>query len=75
MKTIAKSVDLRHEFESIGMSELRKQPGEVIESVKLGKTFLITKAGKPIGVLSPVPGDSLTKIIWPDGSVSWRKSS
>lgn len=38
------------------MSDFRKEPGERIRDVfKLGRSFLITKAGKPVAQLVPVP--------------------
>jgi antitoxin (DNA-binding transcriptional repressor) of toxin-antitoxin stability system len=38
------------------MSEFRKEPGERIRDVyKLGRRFLITKAGKAVAMLVPVP--------------------
>jgi len=37
------------------MSDFRKEPGERIRDVyKLGRSFMITKAGKPVALLVPV---------------------
>jgi prevent-host-death family protein len=53
-------------MKSITMTEFRKEPGERIRDVqKCGKSFLITKAGKPAARLVPV---SDVTIINPDGS-------
>lgn len=40
---------------AITMTEFRKEPGEYIHEVcRHGKSFLITKAGKPVARLVPV---------------------
>lgn len=75
MRKIADHVgqEMRKQFESITMMDLRKQPGEVLDSVELGKTFLITKAGRPIAVLSPLPGETLTMAIDSRGKISYER--
>ena len=75
MKKISDHVaqEMRKQFESITMMDLRKQPGEVLDSVELGKAFLITKAGRPIAVLSPLPGETLTMVIDGQGKVSYER--
>jgi len=38
------------------MSDLRAQPGDLIAQVQQGKTFTVTKQGKPVAVIhSPEP--------------------
>jgi hypothetical protein len=75
MKRIADYVLLQmsHEFEVITATDFRKQPGEVFDSVALGKTFLITKVGRPVAVLSKPPGETLTIAVDPKGKVSYEK--
>jgi len=42
--------------QKLSMSAFRKEPGERIRDVyKLGRSFLITKGGKPVAQLVPVP--------------------
>ena len=72
MQRIQDSIQL-NDLETITMTELRQQPGEVMRMVELGRTFLITKGGKPLGVLSRVPGEQLGLKYASDGSVSYVK--
>jgi antitoxin (DNA-binding transcriptional repressor) of toxin-antitoxin stability system len=51
MKTVASMNLLVGQNETITMSEFRKQPGEVIEQVCMGKTFNITRAGKVVAMI------------------------
>jgi len=42
--------------QKLSMSAFRKKPGKRIRDVyKLGRSFLITKGGKPVAQLVPVP--------------------
>lgn len=53
MKTLKQEVgSLQGREETITMSELRAQPGDVLDQVELGKTFNITRNGKVIAVLA-----------------------
>lgn len=70
MKAVREQVSLAGSFEEITVSDFRASPGEAFASVALGKTFLLTKNGKAVAVLSPPPGDTLAIEILPDGS--WR---
>ena len=45
--------------ERICMTELRQRPGDVIDQVQMGKTFVITKQGKEVAVLSPPEPNAL----------------
>ena len=72
MKKIADEVSLIGKCNCITMMDLRKQPGEVFASVALGKVFVVTKAGKPVGVISKPPGETLLTEIGPKGEVSYR---
>lgn len=75
MKSIAQEVSLNGRFEMITIGDLRKNPGEVLASVDLGKTFLVTKSGRPIAVLSKPPGETLSMEVRGDGSVHYRVES
>jgi len=46
------------ETEEISMMDLRKRPGDVIDQVQMGKTFIITKAGKKVAILSRPQADA-----------------
>lgn len=72
MKRLNEQVTLLGKFESISVSDLRQMPGEVLACVTLGKTFLITKSGKPIAVLSKPPGTTLTLEVEPNGKINYR---
>ena len=75
MKKIADHVmqEMSKQFEYITMMDLRTQPGEVIDSVELGKIFVITKAGRPVAVLSKLPGETLTMEIDSQGKLSYSR--
>ena len=54
-------------MKTITLTEFRSEPGERIRDVqKEGRSFLLTKAGKPAAKLVPV--DDVT-IVEPDGTV------
>lgn len=72
MRKIRDDLDLSDKIETITAMELRKTPGEVLDSVRFGKTFILTKQGKPVGVLSPLPGRQLTVIVHKDGSKDYK---
>ena len=67
MKKLTETLSLRGHFGTLTMSELRARPGDLILQVELGKVFLIMRAGKPVAVISPVPGETLTIEVKPDG--------
>ena len=75
MKKIADHVmqEMGKQFEAITATDFRKQPGEVLDSVALGKTFLITKSGRPVAVLSKPPGETLCIIVDSKGRVGYEK--
>lgn len=68
MKRLTEYVNLEGQIETITMMDLRSRPGEVLDSVALGKVYILTKAGKPLAVLSRLPGQQLTIKIKRDGS-------
>jgi hypothetical protein len=70
MKRLKDEVSLNGKLETISMMDLRSRPGEVLESVSLGKTYIIAKNGKPIAVLSRLPGEQLSINVERDGSVT-----
>jgi hypothetical protein len=57
-------------FEVISLSDFRARPGEVLQCVELGKTYVIQKYGKEVAVLSKPPGVTLTINIASDGAVT-----
>lgn len=50
--TILNPNTLLGEVESITMMELRRNPGEVMDQVTLGKVFTITRGGKVVATLT-----------------------
>ena len=58
-------------FEKITMMDLRDRPGEVFTAIELGKTFVVTRWGKDIAVLSKVPGVQLTMNVDTNGDVTY----
>ncbi|HEA66882.1 hypothetical protein LCGC14_2028010 [marine sediment metagenome] len=73
MKTLKDEVSLSGKFEQITLMDLRRQPGEVFTSVALGKTYVVTKNGKPIAVISRPPGETLLTVIESNGEVTYDK--
>lgn len=71
MKTRKDELSLAGKLEVISMMDLRKQPGEVMASVELGKTFVVERNGKPVAVISQLPGQSLTLVIGRNGEKSY----
>ena len=43
---------LKGESEKITVMELRQGAGDILDQVELGKTYTITRRGKPVGILS-----------------------
>ena len=43
---------LQGQTEEITMMALRKGPGDVMDQVQMGKTFIITRSGKAVAVIS-----------------------
>ena len=58
-------------LETITAMDFRKQPGEILDSVVLGKTFVITKQGKPCALLTQLPGQVLSIIVDRKGNQSY----
>lgn len=75
MKKIADHVmqEMGKQFEVITAMDFRKQPGEVLDSAALGKVFVITKAGRPVAVLSKLPGETLTIVVDRKGQISYER--
>jgi len=72
MIKLKEEVSLHGKFETITAMEFRRQPGEVLNSAQLGKVFLITKQGKPVAVLSGLPGEQLSMLINSAGKVTYE---
>lgn len=68
MRRLTEYVNLEGQIETITMMDLRSRPGEVFDSVALGKVYIFTKAGKPLAVLSRLPGQQLAIKVKRDGS-------
>lgn len=62
MKRLKDQLSLEGTIEQISMTELRKRPREVIDSVILGKVFLVSKQGNIIAVIQSPPANLLTVI-------------
>jgi prevent-host-death family protein len=62
---------MKDKIETITAMDFRRQPGEILDSVALGKTFIVTKQGKPCAVLQPLPGERLTIVVRSDGSMDY----
>ena len=71
MKMLKDEVSLSGKVEQITLMDLRKQPGEVFGSVALGKTFVVTKNGDPIAIISRPPGETLMVTVEPNGEVTY----
>jgi len=52
MKKLRDMSLLQGEHEKITATDFRRSPGEVLEQAAMGKTFTITKNGKPIVTVS-----------------------
>lgn len=70
-KKLRELTPFKEKLETVTMMELREQPGEIIDSVVLGKTFIITKQGKPVALLTQLPGQTLTIVVGHDGKKSY----
>ncbi len=71
MKMLKDEISLKGKVEQITLMELRQHPGEVFSSVALGKTFVITKSGKPVAIISKPPGETLSMTIETDGKITY----
>ena len=71
MKRLSSIAPLKGQLETITAMDFRKNPGEVLDSVRFGKTFVITRQGKPCALLTQLPGQTLTIKVARDGSESY----
>ena len=69
MRTI--KVSLKGQLEEITMMELRSNPGAILTETELGKMFVIKRNGRPIAVLSRLPGE-LIQVIGNNGKISYK---
>lgn len=63
---------LQGQTEEISLMELRAGPGDVMDQVLMGKTYIIMRLGKAIAVLQPLPGESLVQVVASNGDISYR---
>ena len=70
-KKLRELTPLRDKLETITAMDFRRQPGEILDSVALGKTFVITKQGKPCALLTALPGQTLTIVVDRSGNKSY----
>jgi len=75
MKRLDEQVSLKNKLETITISDFRSRPGEVMDSIRFGKTFVLTKSGKPLAVLSKVPGIELSMDVNSKGVTSYKLPS
>ena len=47
----------RGQVVKLTMTQLHQNPGDIISQVQMGKTFMITKSGKTVAVLTAPKGD------------------
>jgi len=52
MEKLVNMVTLDDKFEQITATELRTSSGEILTQISMGKTFIITKRGSPIAVIT-----------------------
>lgn len=53
MKKLKDMKTLAGQMETISISELRHNPGEVFQQVEMGKRFIVTKNGNTIAQICP----------------------
>lgn len=70
-KKLRELTPLRGKLETITAMDFRRQPGEILDSVALGKTFVVTKQGKPCALLTQLPGQTLTIVVDRKGNQSY----
>ena len=71
MRRLSEQVTLDGQIDTLTMMELRRHPGEVLDLVKLGQAFVITRNGKEVAVLSKLPGDVLAMDVDKKGNASY----
>lgn len=72
MKHLQREASLQGKCELISITELRARPGDVLAQVELEKTFVITRQGREIAVLSRVPGEQLIMRVDAKGKTTYR---
>lgn len=70
-KKLRELTPLAGKLETITAMDFRRQPGEILDSVALGKTFVVTKQGKPCALLTSLPGQVLTIVVDRNGKKSY----
>ena len=63
------------QLETITAMDFRRQPGEILDSVAQGKTFVVTKQGKPCALLTRLPGQTLAIVVDRNGNQSYALES
>lgn len=75
MKRLRELTPFAGKLETITAMDFRKSPGEILDSVMFGKTFVITKQGKPCALLTQLPGQRLAITVARDGKQSYALQS
>jgi antitoxin (DNA-binding transcriptional repressor) of toxin-antitoxin stability system len=71
VKRLRELTPLAGKLETITAMDFRRSPGEILDSVQFGKTFVITKQGKPVALLTQLPGQTLTIVVDKHGKYSY----
>jgi len=72
MEKLKDKVSLVGKIETITMMDFRASPGEILTSVEIGETFIVTRNKIPIAVLSKMPGNMLTTVVDKKGKKSYK---
>lgn len=75
MKRLRELTPFAGKLETITAMDFRKSPGEILDSVTFGKTFVVTKQGKPVALLTQLPGQVLAIHVDSKGNCSYRIAS
>ena len=70
-KSLKDEVSLEGRIEEISMTDLRRNPGDILTQVELGKVFILNRGGLSVAVLSKIPGVQLSAVVHRDASVKW----
>ena len=71
MKRLEQIASLSGQIETITAMDWRKMPGEILDQVILGKTYLVTRRGRVVAVIQRPPGETLTINVDSKGKLSY----